>query len=203
MNPGLKGISKRMKKTGLGLLSVAQFNAFFPNFDKSELENGVFAVIQTAHAAEILIKACIAEKDPLLIFSQLPQSNQDNSSLDFDTLFESGKTLQYNELPKKLLAITGYNIKELSLFNSFGKLRNGIQHFAVPKGDLSPKAIEYIYKVIDPILEHFWGLYAVEYCSEDVFTYLPILMDMEIAFRYPKKMKADIDEVISWRETNK
>jgi len=197
MIPGLKGISKRMKKTGLSLLYTAQFHAFFPNSDKSALENGVIAVIQTAHAAEYIIKACIAEKDPHLLFSQFPQSN------DFDTLFESGKTLKYYELPKKLRAITGYNIKELSLYKLFGKLRNGIQHFDVPKEDLSPRAIEYIYKVIDPILEHFWGLYAVEYCSEDVFTYLPILMDMEIEFRYPPKMKADIDEVISWRDTNK
>ncbi len=33
--------------------------------------------------------------------------------------------------------------------------------------DLSQKVGEFIYKIIDPILEHFWGLYAVEYCDDE------------------------------------
>jgi len=196
MHPDLKNISEHMREIGLGLLSQAQVNACFWSY-KNNLDEGIFAVIQAAHAAEILIKAAIAEQHPLLIFSQLPKSiNANGDLLDFESLFESGRTLEYNELPERLWATTGYKIQELSTFNSFGKLRNGIQHFAVPDEELSIIATEFIYKVIDPILEHFWGLYAVEYCDDEELeeNLIPVLINRGINFRYPEKWKEYVDE---------
>jgi hypothetical protein len=196
MHPDLKKIPEHMKEVGLGLLSQAQVNTFFWRYE-NRLDAGIFGVIQTAHAAEILIKAAIAEQHPLLIFSQLPKSgNVDGDLLDFESLFESGRTLEYNELPERLWATTGYKIKELADFNSFGKLRNGIQHFAVPDSNLSEITGQYIYKIIDPILEHFWSLFAVEYCDDEEPEYnlLPILVNRGINFRYPEKWQEYVDE---------
>jgi hypothetical protein len=102
MDPELRQISAHMKDIGLGVLSQAQKNAFFMDYI-TRLNEGVFSVIQAAHAAELLIKAAIAEQHPLLIFSQLPKSiNIDNDLLNFPALFDSGRTLDYNELPEKL-----------------------------------------------------------------------------------------------------
>lgn len=196
MHPDLKDISEHMREIGLGVLSQAQVNACFMSH-KNRLDEGVFAIIQAAHAAEILIKAAIAEQHPFLIFSQLPKSiNANGDLLNFESLFESGRTLEYNELPERLWATTGYKIKDLTIFNSFGKLRNGIQHFAVPDEDLGILATDFLYKVIDPILEHFWGLYAVEYCDdEELEEYLiPVLVNRGIDFRYPEKWKEYVDE---------
>jgi len=196
MHPDLKDIAEHMKEIGLGLLSQAQVNAFFWHY-KNRLDEGIFAVIQVAHAAEIIIKACIAEQHPLLIFSHLPKSaNVSGDLLDYDALFESGRTLEYNELPERLWATTGYKIKELEIYNSFGKLRNGIQHFSVPDIDLSQEAGEFIYKVIDPILEHFWGLYAVEYCDDEELeeNLLPVLVRRGINFRYPEKWREYVEQ---------
>ena len=196
MHPDLKDIAEHMKEIGLGLLSQAQVNAFFWHY-KNRLDEGIFAVIQVAHAAEIIIKACIAEQHPLLIFSHLPKSaNVSGDLLDYDALFESGRTLEYNELPERLWATTGYKIKELEIYNSFGKLRNGIQHFSVPDIDLSQEAGEFIYKVIDPILEHFWGLYAVEYCDDEELeeNLLPVLVRSGINFRYPEKWREYVEQ---------
>lgn len=196
MHPDLKNISEHMREIGLGVLSQAQVNACFYSY-KNKLDEEIFAIIQAAHAAELLIKAAIAEQHPLLIFSQLPKSiNVNGDLLDFESLFESGRTLEYNELPERLWATTGYKIQELAKFNSFGKLRNGIQHFAVPDDELGVIATEFIYKVIDPILDHFWGLYAVEYYDdEELEEYLiPVLVNRGIDFRYPEKWKDYVDE---------
>ncbi len=110
-----------MKEIGLGVLSQEQSNAFFWDY-RNKLDEGVFAVLQAAHAAELLIKAAIAEQHPLLIFSQLPKSTSVNVDLlDIESLFEAGRTIQYNELPEQLWATTGYKIQELKVYTSFGK----------------------------------------------------------------------------------
>ncbi|MFH4676217.1 hypothetical protein [Vibrio alginolyticus] len=152
---------------------------------------GSRSVLQAAHAAELIIKAIIAEEHPLLIFSNLPKSNRNDSNfLSLSDLFESGKTIQYADLPEKLWATTGYRIENLALFNSFGKLRNCIQHFATPNIDLRLEASKFIYEVIDPILEYFWEEYAIEYVDldeyeDDVFE---ILQARGLVVRYPEHM---------------
>ena len=111
--------------------------------------------------------------------------------------FESAKTIQYFDLPEKLWAATGYKIENLSSFHSFGKLRNCIQHFAIPDKDIRTATSEFIYQVIDPILEHFWDSYAVEYVDlenyeDDVFE---ILLSRGIKVRYPESMSKSAELV--------
>lgn len=195
----LKKLPEHMKRIGLGILSQAQYNALFGNLTY-ELDNGIWAVLQAAHSAEIIIKSCIAKQHPLLIFSQIPRENsadQQKKSLTFDLLFEHGKTLSFQELPDRLWSCTGYKIKRIKVYNNFGKLRNGIQHFAVPEGkDLSQECVEFIYEVIDPILNIFWSLYAVEYCdgNRETSERLMVLRSRAIKPRIPPTMKADLEK---------
>ena len=199
MNPELKNISDHIHYMGTGVLSQAQRNSMYTSYGyDSLLDEGVYGVLQAAHAAELIIKAAIAEQHPLLIFSSLPKSKKgDDSFLSLSDLFESGKTLQYSELPEKLWAATGYKIEDIGLFNSFGKLRNCIQHFATPDIDLRTETSRFIYLVIDPILEHFWGEYAVEYVDlesyqDDVFE---ILNSRGLVVRFPESMAKYADGV--------
>lgn len=187
MHPELRQVAGHMKEIGLGILSQAQKNTFFR--DDIYIHNeGVFGVIQSAHAAEILIKACIAEQHPLLIFSHLPKSTSSNDALlSIKSLINSAKTITYNDLPERLWATTGYEIKELDIYNSFGKLRNTIQHFAVPDRDLQSESGVFIYNVIDPLIGYFWDLYAVNYCDDEEphYNLLPSLIGRGIDFRCP------------------
>tara|TARA_Y100001960_G_scaffold322517_1_gene399128 strand:- start:440 stop:1054 length:615 start_codon:yes stop_codon:yes gene_type:complete len=199
MNPDLKNISEHIHFMGTGILSQAQRNSLYTSYGyDSRLDEGVYGVLQAAHAAELIIKAAIAEQHPLLIFSSLPRAKKgEDSFLTVNDLIESGKTIQYSELPEKLWATTGYRIEEISLFNSFGKLRNSIQHFATPESDLRTETSKFIYLVIDPILEHFWGEYAIEYVDlesyeDDVFG---ILQSRGLTVRYPESMAEFADEV--------
>lgn len=192
MNPELKNISAHIHFMGTGVLSQAQRNSLYTScgYD-SRLDESVYGVLQAAHAAELIIKAAIAEQHPLLIFSSLPKSKKDDDGfLSLNDLFESGKTIQYSELPEKLWAATGFKIEDIGLFNSFGKLRNCIQHFATPDIDLRTETSRFIYLVIDPILEHFWNEYAIEYVDlesyqDDVFE---ILNSRGLVVRFPESM---------------
>lgn len=193
MNPELKNISEHILTMGVGVLSQAQRNTFYTSYGyDSRLDEGVYGVLQAAHAAELIIKAAIAEQHPLLIFSNLPKSTKEEDGfLSLNDLFESGKTIQYVDLPERLWAATGYKIEAIDLFNKFGKLRNCIQHFATPDRDLRTETTDFIYKVVDPILGHFWNKYAIEYVDldgyeDDIFE---MIYERGLKVRYPDHMK--------------
>ena len=103
MHPELKDVSGHMKEVGLGVLSQAQQNNFYNCMGSTRLQTSIFAVLQAAHAAELLIKACIAEQHPLLIFSNIPKSGSGNGELlDIQSLMKSGRTIDYVDLPERL-----------------------------------------------------------------------------------------------------
>ena len=196
MHPDCKKISEHMRWLGLGILSQAQKNTFYGRYLEA-LDLGVFAVLQSAHAAEILIKAAIAQEHPLLIFDRVPQSSStDDDLLSISDLFKDGKTIEYSKLPERLWAATGYRISEVSVYKSFGQLRNKIQHFACPNTALSHETGEFIYKVIDPLMGHFWNLYAAQYCDDEDLEYnlLPTLIRRGLDFRCPKEWEPHVED---------
>lgn len=190
MHPDLKNVSTHMRELGIGLISQAQKNGYFWN-PSNYLDEGIFGVIQAAHAAEILIKAAIAEQHPLLIFSQLPTSKHANGGLlNIEHLFERGRTIQFSDLPDSLWAATGYVLPNLECYKKFGELRNCIQHFSVPADvDLTEEIAKFIYGVVDPLMQNFWGIYAIDYIDDvDVeLEMMHVLLSMGIEFAYPEE----------------
>lgn len=166
MNPELKDTHENMLELGLAALAHANWHANYYSFENHMWSQ--LSVLQAAHAAEILIKARIAQEHPLLIFDQLPKSTQVRSdTLDFEHLVDKAKTIQYSDLPERLWASTGIKLLNTDVFKSFGNLRNCLQHFADPRGrDCAEETIQFIYKVIDPFINQCWGLCAVDY-NED------------------------------------
>lgn len=69
MNPALKDVWKHMLDLGLGALAHANRHAAYYDMENARWPD--LSVIQAAHAAELIIKARIAEEHPLLIFEQL------------------------------------------------------------------------------------------------------------------------------------
>lgn len=171
MHTELRGIWEHMLGLGLGALAHANWHAHYFSHENRHWPS--LSVLQAAHAAELIIKARIAQEHPLLIFEQLPRSSHvDGNRLDLKALFERGRTIQFSDLPERLWSATGCQIKNVSLYNAFGRLRNCIQHFASP-GAGSEDASEFIYGVIDPFIHEHWGLFAIDY-NEDTepHTYL-------------------------------
>jgi hypothetical protein len=162
VNPQLRDVYKNMLGHGLNALALANWHEHYMHLN----ETSNMAVLSAAHAAEILIKARIAQEHPLLIFDQIPKVTQSKSKLlEFEDLFANGRTLDYADLPPRLWAATGITVPALERYKNFGKLRNAIQHFA-PPGRLDTEVSAFIYEVIDPFIHSCWDLYAIDY-NED------------------------------------
>lgn len=164
MHPETRLISGHMKEFGLSLLGRAIYDATF-----SEM-CGPFAhasaVTLAAQAAEILIKAKIAEEHPLLIFSKLPPQSSTQDLLTIAELFEYGKSYAYEELPNLLWATTSFRIEELEEYKNFGRLRNKIMHFAVPDLELADETLRFSINVMEPLIEKFWNETAIRYAED-------------------------------------
>jgi hypothetical protein len=185
MNPDLKGIWEHIRDLGLGALAHANRHAVY-----AVMENGRWpelSVLQAAHAAELLIKVRIAQEHPLLIFEQLPRPTRTGSGnlLDLQDLFTQGRTFQWADLPDRLWAVTGYSLPARDEFERFGKLRNGIQHFATSTlEDPGGATLHFVFSVIDPFIHDCWGDFAVDY-DEDYEPYVyfvSALVHREILF---------------------
>ncbi len=125
-------------------------------------------VVHAAHAAEILLKARIAQEHPLLIFSKLPKTDQNKDSLALMDLIESGRTLTYQEIPDQLWATTGIKIKSIEQYRIFGRLRDQIIHFSTTSArNLAKLTTCYSLEIIDPMVEHFWGSSVIEFIARD------------------------------------
>jgi len=175
-----------------------------------DIENGHWkelSVLQAAHAAEILIKARIAQEHPLLIFEQMPRYTQANSPrLELQHLFELGRTIQYFDLPERLWATTGIQLADIRLYQEFGKLRNKIQHFSTPQGiDTSIETRKFIFGVIDPFIHECWGLFAIDY-NEDYERYLyfvPTIIANGIPFLVSSDAAKEFEKMnVEWPEGN-
>ncbi|MBE5988709.1 hypothetical protein BXY41_12152 [Lacrimispora xylanisolvens] len=163
MSSQLLDISKSMKEIGLAALASANRHAAFHD-GSSPLMNEL-AIIQAAHAAEIIFKSRIAEEHPLLIFDQLPEYKKGICNpLSIERLLDKGRTIDWNKIPTILWATTGITMPDIDRFVSFGKLRNGLQHFGIM--DKSKNALietlEFVFKVVDPFINNCWNLYAVD-----------------------------------------
>jgi hypothetical protein len=200
MHEELLSVAEHIKGLGLAALAHGLQHTLFAD-DVSNPYMTDLAVLQAAHAAELLIKARIAEQHPLLIFKDIPESKQVNEDkLSLRTLIESKKTktLQYSELPGKLWATTGYKIneKKLKVYEDFGKLRNTIQHFTSPaERDLMLDTLNFVFSVIDPMINDFWGLYTINYFERlDAHNHVfKILLKLNIPFLIPDDYKEVVE----------
>lgn len=156
----MKDVPKNMRRTGMLLFR----DAFMEALQGAK----PMCVVHAAHAAEILLKARIAQEHPLLIFSKLPKAEPDKSSLTLIDLLESGRTLSYEELPDQLWATTGIKIERVQQYREFGRLRNQIVHFSMANVEaLDSVTIHYSLEVLDPLVESFWGSSVIDFITRD------------------------------------
>ena len=184
MNPALSKVWTHIRELGLGALAHANRHAAYCGDNARWPE---LSILQAAHAAELLIKARIAEEHPLLIFEQLPGATKAaGPMLDVHDLFKYGRTLQWTDLPGRLWAATGIEIPNRERFDNFGQLRNGLQHFGPAAGvDASSETLRFVFEVIDPFINDCWNLFAVDYDEdhEPYVYFVDALIRNEILFR--------------------
>lgn len=164
MHPETRTISDHMKEFGLNLLGRAIHDATYNEMCRPFAHAST--VTLAAQAAEILIKARIAEEHPLLIFSKLPSQTYSQDVLTIAELFEYGKSYTYEELPNLLWATTSLRLEGLEEYKNFGRLRNKIMHFAVPDIELANETLRFSINVMEPLIEKFWNVTAIQYAED-------------------------------------
>lgn len=205
MDQELKDVHEHMIRLGLGALAHANWHAHYSSMDNDMWTE--LSVLQAAHAAEILIKARIAQEHPLLIFEKLPKNDRTNGGiLSFHDLIEKGRTYQYADLPDRLWATTGVSLPNKESFIEFGYLRNSIQHFSTPtRNNLSQETIEYIFSVIDPFIHDCWGVCAIDYCEDPNAQeyFIPGIISREILFHIsPFALEAIESKYFEWPDVS-
>ena len=163
------------------------------------------AVTLAAHAAEVIVKARIVQEHPLLVFDTLPKSTTTSDMLSVRELFEYGKTINYSDLPERLWASTGYRMKDTKKFLDFGRLRNTIMHFAVPKRDTATETLRFAFEVIEPMLQDFWDDSVIPYAEmwDDVVAsegYLKEQLDLH-NIAITEKTREVIAERMAWMQS--
>jgi hypothetical protein len=152
----LTELSTHMRAFGVAMLARAVIDSTFAEIERPFAH--ALSVNICAHAAEILLKARIAQAHPLLIFSKLPNLEEPPGRvLDLEDLLYRGRSLGYAELPGMLIAATGYRLNRLDLYRDFGKLRNAIVHFAAPEVDYTERTLRVAFEVMQPAIKDFWG----------------------------------------------
>ncbi len=180
-------IAAQMRDFGLSMVAKGVVNATFS--EVSEPYSHAMGLVQVANGFEILIKSKIVEEHPLLVFNKIPkEGNLLDGNIKMEDLIEHGQTIMYSELPDRLWATTGYKIEPIELFNRFGRVRNQIIHFAVPKISLSDLTLEFTFKIIEKAINNWWDTtildYTQDYYDEILFYIFDRLNDLGLETDY-------------------
>lgn len=166
-NTFLHNIPRKMRLTGMLVFRNGFLNACYGE--------KFLCVIQVAHAAEILLKARIAQENLLSIFLRPSEINLKNNltQLEWLELVEEKHTIKYSYLPNKLKEVTGINIdiERCEQYKKFGRLRNALVHLGWPtKQALDEVTIRYSLELLDPLVESFWGRSVFDFIKYDLMS---------------------------------
>jgi len=100
------------------------------------------------------------------------------------------------------------SLPNVPLFENFGKLRNGIQHFAPDPGpDSADQTLRFVFGVIDPFINECWGLFAIDFEEElnEPYAYLiEALVRRQILFLVSPRAAIEFDSWdVDWKRVSK
>ncbi|WP_370191503.1 hypothetical protein [Qipengyuania sp.] len=191
MHPDLAAIPDRILSTALGALRQANTQAVFA--DPGMEHRDYLCISSSAFAGELIIKAVIAKEHPLLIFRDLFHLEKHiREDYEFTEILLNAKTYQFDKLPELLWVTTGERIPDLDLFHRVRRARNSVQHFSAPDaGSFRRLSLEFLYKIVDPLLHRHFGLFAVDYHEDYSIGYdyvVNCLIAYELEFSVPKPL---------------
>lgn len=203
MHESLKDIPNRILEVAIGALTQANQHAVY--YDPGMDHWDHMAVLNSALAGELFLKAVIAKEHPLLIFRDLFHlDDPGNQDMDFERIIEKGRTYNFEHLPKLLWVATGERLPDMDNFEKLRKVRNSVQHFCAPEEvNFRRLSLEFIYNNIDPLIHKHFGLCAVEYHEDTSIGYdyvVNCVVAHELFFSIPKDFQiteVDLGETLS------
>ncbi|WP_201454972.1 hypothetical protein [Ahrensia marina] len=110
--------------------------------------------------------------------------------MSFEDLVRKGRTHDFDKLPKVMWAATGETIPCPDIYQPMKETRNSIQHFCAAEDDQSFiwLSLQFIYSVLDPLIQKHFGLYAINFQEDHDIGYdyvVGCLLRREIKFLMP------------------
>lgn len=196
VDPTLEEISDHL--FSLGIASLRRANRFVFYSDPYAPHWPSLGVLSAAHAAEMFIKARIAQEHPLLIVSKFPKQPKVARPISFRDLFDSAETIKYAELPDRLWATTGVSVPDPAAFHAFGRLRNSVQHFAPSlAGTTQEEVHRFVFGTIDPFINGEWDECAIDHCDDENGDHYEHIVDL--LFRGKYKFNMSKSAASRWR----
>ncbi len=184
MESAYRHVMGHLRDLGLGTLSAALAQCMRCALDRAPWPE--LAVLQAAEAAELLLKARIAEEHPLLLFRTMPPMPRRGVPVrDLQSFFEEGETHGYSDLPEHLWATTGIELPGVDRYRAFGRLARSIKHRPPTSGfDAIQEVLRFVFEVLDPFLEAGWGFVAMDFFEDSDRTpdLLGLLLQRRVAF---------------------
>lgn len=213
-------IPNRILDNAIAALSQANTHSVYMDPGREYWPN--IAVLNSAHAGELFMKAIIASAHPLLIFKNIFEFDDNSKNeIDITHLIAKAKTHDFQHLPKIMWAVLKERLPDPGSFEDIRSMRNAIQHFYHPAGsakygaEATKTSLRFIYNNIDPIIYKYFGLYAIEY-HEDYIGYdyvVACILRHQLKFSVPDdfnvgeiniedEIKGCSDEYREWVERN-
>lgn len=147
MNSGFY-ISEYMRDLGLAMLAEAVSRVTLP---RAHAFSQTTAAIQAAAAAEILLMARLAQRDPALVFPGIPLG------LTAQELADASSPLPLNDILRAIHDKQGYDIVDHERLSEFLALAKRLRHYHVQDIDLVSQVLRFAFVTMEPILSEFWG----------------------------------------------
>ena len=164
MDQSVRDMHRNMRTTGMLLFRDA--------FMEAATSKSNMCVVHAAQAAEILLKARIAQKEPLSIFTPLPKKHtKEGVTPSLIQLIKDRHTIQYSKLPQQLKKICDIEIEDSKQqYQKFGEIRNQIIHLSITsEKKLDDLTLDYLLNFLDPLVVKFWGYSVFDFIKRDYF----------------------------------
>lgn len=130
-------------------------------------EMTLFAAPHIALCAQLIIMARIVQEHPVLVFDSIPTINILKTTRKTLDLFDYGAPKHYQDLPEALWIATGYEMRDREHFLKFCHLCQPLSLFRQDTGNLSDATTDFVFEVIDPMLDDFWQMSICSYLADE------------------------------------
>ncbi len=123
------------------------------------------AVIDCILATEYVLRGRILEVEN----SNAEKKDKKISDIRLQQLVSGSKGFDFYSLPNELFQSTGYSIKNIEEYNSFGNLKNALVRRSFERDFLVETTLRYAFQVLEPMIMEFWDDLILIHASEYEF----------------------------------
>lgn len=191
----LNEINNGMVDFGCSLLGKSLYDLTFAPMGGACVHPYAFSSL--VQSLEILMKAAIAEKHPLLIYEKIPKLTSKRNQLN--EFFKKARSRNFLDLPDLLELTTNYQIERKLLEDAWINRCKIIHIGQNSNSDYTYLGLDLTFKVIDPFIYTFWKRSSIDettpFDSETPMYLVEHCLDYHIDFKIEKGLITEGEDI--------